>query len=254
MAGSSGLHFARAAYRTRMIGRRQMVGWALGHLRFRLQGATEEASAQVLAEVKEVLRGVPEREVARMTPEAMAGILPRVYPQMLAEVHSHQDAGRPTFIVSAAGNELVGLLASVLDIEGGIGTSYAVGDDKRFTGELDGPFMYADGKVAAMRRFADDHDFDLASSWAYSDSASDLPMLRAVGHPVAVNPDAELARVAAAEGWPVMRFERLGRRLAIGATTLTAAAIGGMGTTLAARHGGKGRGSRRRRAARRARR
>ena len=86
-----------------------------------------------------------------------------------------------------------------------------------------------------MRGFAEEHDIDLGASWAYSDSASDLPMLRAVGHPVAVNPDATLAEIAAAEGWRVMRFERLGRQLAIAGATLVAAAVGGTGTVLARR-------------------
>jgi phosphoserine phosphatase len=123
----------------------------------------------------------------------------------------------------------------VLDMEGGIGTAYAVDPAGLLTGELDGPFMYGEGKVEAMRRYAADHEIDLAESWAYSDSASDLPMLRAVGKPVAVNPDEELAAVAKHEGWRVMRFEKLGRRLAIAGTTLAAAAIGGSGTWLAAR-------------------
>ena len=68
------------------------------------------------------------------------------------------------------------------------------------------------------------------ASWAYSDSESDLPMLRAVGHPVAVNPDATLARVAKEQGWEVLRFDRLGRRLRVGAAALGAAAVGGLGT------------------------
>ena len=71
---------------------------------------------------------------------------------------------------------------------------------------------------------------DLAESYAYSDSESDLPMLRAVGHPVAVNPDTELARVAREEGWEVLRVDRLGRRLRVGAAARAAAAVGGLGT------------------------
>jgi hypothetical protein len=93
---------------------------------------------------------------------------------MLAEVYAHQDAGRPTFIVSAAGDELVQMLARILYMDGGIGTSYEVGDDGRFTGELGGTFMYGEGKVEAIRSFADEHDIDLEQSYAYSDSASDL--------------------------------------------------------------------------------
>ena len=142
---------------------------------------------------------------------------------MLAEVRLHQDAGRPTVIVSAAGQGIVEVLAYVLRMDAGIGTPYAVGPDGRFNGKLSGPFMYGEGKVEAMRLFAAEHEVDLAESWAYSDSASDLPMLRAVGNAVCVNPDPELTAVAQAEGWRVMRFERLGRRLAVGA-----AAAGGM--------------------------
>ena len=98
-------------------------------------------------------------------------------------------------------------------MEGGIGTAYAVDAEGRFTRRARGTFMYGEGKVEGMRRFADEHDIDLGESWAYSDSASDLPMLRAVGNPVVVNPDAELTKLAREEGWRVMRFEKLGRQL-----------------------------------------
>ena len=143
----------------------------------------------------------------------MAAILPRVYPQMLDEVYAHQDAGRATFIVSAAGNGVVEPLAAVLGMDGGIGTRYEVDGTGAFTGRFDGPFVYGSGKVEAMEAFAAEHGIDLAESYAYSDSISDLPMLRAVGHPVVVNPDPPLAEIAREEGWQTMRFERLGRRL-----------------------------------------
>ena len=206
-----------------------MTGWVIDGLRFRLRGSTDAATEKVLTEIKALLTGVPEREIARLAPEVLAGVLPRIYPEMLDEVHSHQDAGRPTFIVSAAGDEIVQLIARVLYMSGGIGTAYAVDPEGRFTGELGGPFMYGKGKVEAMRRFADEHDIDLAESWAYSDSVSDLPMLRAVGNPVVVNPDAELAAIAREGGWRVMRFEKLGRRLAVGALTVAFAVAGLLG-------------------------
>jgi HAD superfamily hydrolase (TIGR01490 family) len=235
MAGSSAMHFGRAAYRSGMVRRRQIAAWGLDHLRFRLRGSTDESTQAVLVLVKDLLEGVPERDVSRMAPDLLAGILPRIYPQMMDEVHAHQDAGRPAFIVSAASNPLVELLATVLGFEGGIGTRYGVAPDGTLTGDIDGPFIYGEGKVEAMQRFADEHGIDLEKSWAYSDSVSDLPMLRAVGNPVAVNPDAELAAIAASEGWRIMRFEKLGRRLAIAGATVIAAAVGGSGTWLAAR-------------------
>ena len=86
-----------------------------------------------------------------------------------------------------------------------------------------------------MRELAARERLDLAASWAYSDSESDLPMLRAVGHAVVVNPDAELAAIARSEGWEVMRFDTLGRRLKLTAAVLTAAAVGGASSALASR-------------------
>jgi HAD superfamily hydrolase (TIGR01490 family) len=229
ISGSSGLPWARAAAKAGLISRRQMAKWGVDALRFRLRGASDEATENLMAEIKQVFQGTSARDIARMAPEVLVGVLPRIYPEMLEEVYAHQDAGRRTFIVSAAGDELVQLLARILYMDGGIGTAYEVGEDGLFTGELGGTFMYGEGKVEAMRRFADELDIDLEASYAYSDSASDLPMLRAVGHPVVVNPDEPLARIAREEGWRVMRFENLGRRLALGALTVTILTAGLLG-------------------------
>ena len=226
MAGSSGMQFARVAAQHGIVSRRQLAGWGFEHLRYRLRGTTDERTNDVLRAARELIRGVPALTVERMGPEVMAAILPRVFPEMLAEVHAHQDADRPTFIVSAAGNDTVESLAQVLGMEGGIGTRYEVDADGNFTGRFDGPFVYGPGKVEAMESFAERHGIDLAASYAYSDSLSDLPMLRAVGHPVAVNPDPPLAAIAKEENWQTLRFERLGRRLVAVVVTLLATVIG----------------------------
>jgi HAD superfamily hydrolase (TIGR01490 family) len=220
MAGSSGMQFARIATRHGIVGRQQLISWGLEHLRYRLRGTTDERTAEVLRVARELIAGVPVRTVERLNPEVMAAILPRIYPQMLEEVYSHQDAGRATFIVSAAGNGVVEPLAGVLGMDGGIGTRY----------EVDGR-----GKVEAMEAFAAEHGIGLEQSYAYSDSLSDLPMLRAVGHPVAVNPDPALAEIAGEEGWEMMRFERLGRRLVALVVTLLATSAGFGASRIAAR-------------------
>jgi HAD superfamily hydrolase (TIGR01490 family) len=228
MAGSSGMQFARIAARHGIVGRRQLASWAVEHLRYRLRGTTDARTGEVLRVARELISGVPVRSLERMNPEVMAAILPRIYPQMLEEVYAHQDAGRATFIVSAAGNGVVESLAAVLGMEGGIGTSYEVDGEGTFTGRFEGPFVYGPGKVEAMEAFAAEHGIDLDASYAYSDSLSDLPMLRAVGNPVVVNPDPPLAEIAREEGWQAMRFEQLGRRLV--ALTVTAlATVGGFG-------------------------
>ena len=177
MSGSSGAQFGRAAFRSGMVSRAQMTRWAIEHLRFRLRGATDRDTDELVEQIRGLLAGVPERSLKRMVPDLLAGILPRIYPEMLEEVRAHQDAGRPAFIVSAAGHGVVELLAAVLDMEGGIGSRYEVAPDGTYTGELVGGLNYGELKIAPMRRFAAEHDLDLGASWAYSDSISDLPML-----------------------------------------------------------------------------
>ena len=103
--------------------------------------------------------------------------------------------------------EIVEPLATALGMTGGIGTVGEVVDGV-YTGELDGPFCYGRGKVDAIARARPLGGLDLAQCYAYSDSASDLPMLEAVGHPVAVNPDAKLERHARRHGWPVVIFSQ----------------------------------------------
>lgn len=235
MAGSSGMQFARVATKQGIVGRRQLAGWGIEHLRYRLRGTTDARTGDVLKAARELITGIPAKTIERMGPEVMAAILPRVYPQMLVEIHTHQDAGRPTFIVSAAGNDVVETLARVLGMDGGIGTRYEVDPAGNFTGRLEGPFVYGPGKVEAMQTFAAAHEIDLDESFAYSDSLSDLPMLRAVGNPVAVNPDPPLAAIAKQEGWQTLHFERLGRRLAAIGFTLTATAFALGGSRLVAR-------------------
>jgi len=235
MAGSSGMQFARIAAKQGIVSRRLLATWGWEHLRYRLRGTTDERTGEVLKVARELIRGLPAKTIDRMGPEVMAAILPRVFPQMLEEVYAHQDAGRPTFIVSAAGNGVVEQLAHVLGMDGGIGTRYEVDGEGNYTGRLDGPFVYGEGKVTAMEEFADRHAIELADSYAYSDSLSDLPMLRAVGNPVAVNPDPPLAAIARGEGWQALRFERLGRRLVALAVTFLATVAGFGASRVAAR-------------------
>jgi HAD superfamily hydrolase (TIGR01490 family) len=236
MAGSSGLHFVRAAYEQGMIDRRRLAGDLVDGLRFRLWGSTDATTAKVRARLGTYLEGVPERDLRRMAPRVLAGVLPRLYPQMLAVAYAHQDAGRPIYICTAASHEMASLLSYVLSFDGGIGSRSEVLDGV-YTGREGGLFTYREGKAQAIRELAEAKGFDLAECFAYSDSESDLPMLRAVGHPVAVNPDSTLARVAREEGWEVMHFDRLHRRLKIVAAALAAAAAGGAGRAVARRGG-----------------
>ncbi len=238
MQGSSAFQFGRAAYKAGLVNRRRLAVDTWENVRFRLEGSTDAGTDALRARIGELLQGVRVRDLQRLAPAVLAGVLPRLYPDMLEIAYRHQDEGRPVIICTAAAQEMAELLAIVLTFDGAVGSVSEVVDGQ-YTGRPGGPFTYREGKAEAIRALAEREDIDLAASWGYSDSESDLPMLRAVGHPVAVNPDTELRRVAREEGWEVLHFDRLGRRLRVVLAALAAAAVGGAGS-LAVRRAASG--------------
>ncbi|MEM1333853.1 MAG: HAD-IB family hydrolase, partial [Actinomycetota bacterium] len=120
---------------------------------------------------------------------------------------AHREAGRPIVLATTTPEDLVGPFAERLGLDGVVATRYAVGSDGRYTGELDGPFVWSAGKLAAIQTWASEHGIALEDSWAYSDSFYDAPMLGAVGNPIVVNPDPRLVLLAAARRWPTMNLD-----------------------------------------------
>ncbi len=212
--------------------------WA--NLLFRLNGSTDEKADEVRTRVYAAITGLRVVDIQRLVPRALAGILRRVYDPVLQAAFAHQDAGRPVFIVTAASQETADMMAYVFTFDGGIGSKSEIRDGV-YTGRPSGPFTYGEGKATAIREVAAERGLDLAAAYAYSDSESDLPMLRAVGHPVAVNPDRGLERVAREEGWQIMRFDKLARRLRVARRLGAVAVVGGGGGYLAARMRGRSR-------------
>ena len=180
--GSSAIHFGRAAYRQGLMTRTQLARDLWANIQFRISGSTDEGSEALRGRILEAIAGTRVRDLERLGHEVLAGVLPRVYPEVLREAYEHQDAGRRVFIVTAASQEMADLMAHVLFFDGGIGTRSEVRDGV-YTGRPEGPFTYRDGKAQAIRERAAEEGIDLAESYAYSDSESDLPMLRAVGSP-----------------------------------------------------------------------
>lgn len=235
MEGSSAFQFGRAAYGAGLMSRRQLAADAVANLRFRLRGASDADSLALRQRIASGLEGRRVVELERLGAAVLARILPRIYPQMLALAHQHQDAGRRAYIVTAASRELADMLAQVMALDGAVGSQISEVVDGVYTGRPAGVFAYRSGKAQAMRELAEQEGIDLSASFAYSDSESDLPMLEAVGHPVAVNPDGTLLRIARERGWDVLRFDRLGRRLKVAAAFGAAAGAGGIGSVVVLR-------------------
>ena len=242
MEGSSAFQFGRAAYRAGLLSRRQLIadGWA--NLMFRLRGASDESSHELRRRISESLEGTRVRDLERLGVDVLAGVLPRIYPQVLELAYGHQDEGTRVYIVTAASQELASMLAGVLAFDGAVGSQFSAVVDGVYTGEPAGLFVYGSEKARAIEQLAEREGIDLAQSYAYSDSASDLPMLRLVGHPVAVNPDSALAQAARTERWEVLRFDRLGRRLKAAVGLAGAAVAGGVGSAAIAARGRRRRG------------
>jgi putative phosphoserine phosphatase/1-acylglycerol-3-phosphate O-acyltransferase len=160
-------------------------------------------------------------------------LAPVIFPEMKAVVRAHRQLGHDLVLVTSATRFQVEALARYLGIEHILCTELAHSEG-RFTGEIDGPPCYGAGKLRAARDFAVQRRMDLADCWFYSNGSEDLPLLDAVGHPVAVNPDRRLLDVARQRGWTVLQPTARGstgpldvaRTLLTFASTLPAVALG----------------------------
>lgn len=206
IARASMVAFGRSFRQAGMINRRVMVRAAWNGLLFHTFGADEERMRKFRESALRITRGWDRDAVGALVRDTLTDVIdPIVYDEALELIRDHRSAGRLVFIVSASPEEIVIPLAEYLGADGAIASRARLDATGRYTGEVD-IYAYGPYKVDAITEVARTRNIDLSASWAYSDSATDEPMLRAVGHPVAVNPDRELARIASSEGWPVLSF------------------------------------------------
>jgi putative phosphoserine phosphatase/1-acylglycerol-3-phosphate O-acyltransferase len=155
------------------------------------RGAALVAKGWSAAEVREAAKDIAVRLDSLVAPYAR-GLL-----------DEHRAAGRPVVLATTTPYDLVSVFAETLGFDDVVATRYASDADGRYTGGLDGGFVWGNGKLSAVRSWASAQGIDLASSYAYSDSVYDVPLLSAVGHPTAVNPDARLLLQASLRRWPI---------------------------------------------------
>lgn len=237
ISGASAFPLGVEAWRQGLASNPDIGRWAVSAISFKLLGDKGDASDDVKGDFLSRIAGASVAALEMVSAAVLPKLVSRVRPESRKLIKMHHDSGRDTWIVSAAPHEIVEPLARSLGMTGAIGTKGRVVAG-HYTGELDGPFVYGAGKVEAMEKLASDLGYDMERSYAYSDSISDLPMMEATGHPVAVNPDSELEAVAHERGWPVVIFARKTKR-AIAATALgtVASTTVALAYALGRRHG-----------------
>jgi HAD superfamily hydrolase (TIGR01490 family) len=204
---SSSLALSRPMYRAGMVTRGQLVRGAYAQLVYALVGADEKKMDRLKEGMLSLTKGWDRAEVEALVRDVIIEVIdPFVYQEALDLMALHRSEGRRIYIVSSSPEEVVRPLAGHFGVTGVIATRARIVDGK-YTGELEF-YCYGQAKADEIRAIAKRARIDLDGSYAYSDSITDLPMLEAVGHPVAVNADRDLRREAEAREWDVRDFRR----------------------------------------------
>ncbi|MCA0144745.1 HAD family phosphatase [Blastococcus sp. LR1] len=207
IAKSSALAFGRPFFQGGLINRRAVLKSAYAQFVFSLAGADEQQMERLRAQLTAMVTGWDAAVVHEIVRETLHEIVdPLVYAEAADLIEEHRAAGREIVIVSSSGAEMVEPIGEMLGVDRVVATRLVV-EDGRYTGDIEF-YAYGENKAEAVRRLAAEGGYDLADCYAYSDSITDLPLLAAVGHPTAVNPDRGLRKVALERGWPMLRFER----------------------------------------------
>src|SRR3954463_7370615 len=203
IAKSSTLAFSRSFYQGGLINRRAVLRSAYAQFVYLVGGADHDQMERMRAYLSSMATGWDVAQVKGIVAETLHQLIdPIIYDEAATLIEEHHLAGRDVVIVSTSGAEVVEPIGEMLGADKVIATRMVV-EDGRYSGEIE-YYAYGETKAEAVRELAAGAGYDLTRSYAYSDSATDLPMLEAVGHPYAVNPDRPLRREAAARGWPVL--------------------------------------------------
>ncbi len=208
-----------------------------GRIVFKYLGADHDRMVDMRNNALRIAKGWDQAKIAQLVTDAMEDVIePIVFREALEEMDAHRAAGHRVFMVSASPEEIVRPLARHLGADGSVSTIAEIDTEGRYTGEVEF-YSYGPYKVDAMEALALEYDLDLDRCYAYSDSITDLPMLEAVGHPIAVNPDRALARIAEERDWEIRTFsnkiplrDRVSEHARAGALVASAGALAAGGS------------------------
>jgi HAD superfamily hydrolase (TIGR01490 family) len=207
IAKSSALAFGRPFFHGGLINRRAVLKASYAQLVYLVAGADEDQMDRLRDYMTALCAGWEVQQVRDIVTETLHDIVdPLIFEEAAALIEEHKANGREVVIVSSSGAEVVGPIGQMVGADHVIATRMVV-EDGRYTGEI-GFYAYGANKASAIAAHARAMGYDLDACYAYSDSATDLPMLEVVGHPTAVNPDRALRKLALQRGWPVLTFSR----------------------------------------------
>ncbi|MDQ1288605.1 MAG: hypothetical protein QG622_2171 [Actinomycetota bacterium] len=205
IARSSTFAFSRPFYAGGLITRSAVLRSAYAHFVYLVGGADHDQMERMRAYLSDLVTGWDVQQVRDIVAETLEELIqPLVYREATALIATHRAAGRDVVIVSSSGAEVVEPIGAMLGADHVVATRMGV-EDGRYSGEIV-YYAYGENKAEAVRALAADRGYDLTECYAYSDSITDLPMLAAVGHPTAVNPDRALRKEASSRGWPALDF------------------------------------------------
>ncbi len=205
IARSGPLALGRSFFKEGLITRSSLLKSMWAQFVFHLMGADEQKMERMRHEAAKLTQGWEQERVLKVVEEVLEEVItPLIYAEALELLHDHRAAGRLVVIISSSPEEIVAPLGRMLRVDRWIATRPQIVDGK-YTGELEF-YAYGPNKPIAMKELAEELGIDLANSFAYSDSVTDLPMLESVGNPVVVNPDRELRKLAEERDWRVETF------------------------------------------------
>lgn len=256
IATSSAFAFGKEFLHNGMITRQEAWDLYLSKAQYMLVGQSSEKMDSTRDALAQMVAGWEVDDIQRITRETLREVVaPAIYAEARELIDAHRAKGHHIIIISASAKILVEPIAQELGVDTVVATEMAI-ENGKLTGEIT-RYLKGEAKAEAVRQFAADHNFDLDASFAYSDSATDIPMLELVGNPVAVNPDRTLKKHALANGWQARTFKNPepliqmpnAREVGIGAGVIagvTALAVAGVLIARAVSGSGKGAGEKRR--------
>ena len=208
--GSTLYFLGKGMYNRGFFTKRDIGAWVLANIRFRMTGTEKsEVISRFQKAATDFIGGHDVKEIRIIGEQIYSEFVsPSIWQGTIELAKEHLSSGDEVWLVTASPEDFANLIAERLGFTGAIGTKAEINDGK-YTGNLNGKLLHGKEKAIAISELTKARGISLKDCFAYSDSHNDLPLLSAVGHPRAINPDAKLRIIAFAQSWPVHDFRRL---------------------------------------------